>query len=99
MVEPRLGDLQRAGGRVVTEAGIVEVQWERAPQGALGGCQLAFTLALPQDVQRTELRLVGEAGTLVLNGKQVNTSQDGRYQVAMVEGGDLYLSGSIQCVN
>ena len=97
MVEPRLGDLQRAGGRVVTEAGIVEVQWERAPQGAQGGCQLVFTVVLPQDVQRTELRLVGAGGTLVLNGKNVSTSQDGRYQVAMVEGGGLTLSGSIQC--
>ena len=48
LIRPRLGDLTSAEGTVVTPYGPVEVKWDRATPGVLGG-----TLVLPQGVTAT----------------------------------------------
>lgn len=81
IVEPRLGELRRAAGTVVTEFGPVPVSWERQ------GKTLSFTVEVPRDVVAT-LRLAGgDARTLLINGKPIGTETVGRYVVAKLRSG------------
>ena len=73
VIDPRLGDLTFAEGRVCTEFGVVDVSWKR------DGDALNFTFTVPAGVT-ADLRL---AGAGVLNGKTFDGHADalteGRY--------------------
>jgi hypothetical protein len=67
LIEPRLGGLSRAEGKVVTEFGVVHVAWKRTEPHAL-----AFTVTIPPGV-KAELHLpkISDNDTLVLNKRQL----------------------------
>jgi hypothetical protein len=69
IIEPRLGDLQRAAGVVVTEHGPVSVSWTRAADGAV----LDFTLEVPAAVQATlSLPRLGKNAGIRLDGRRLD---------------------------
>ena len=69
VIEPRLGDLHRAEGTVVTEFGPVPVRWEKADDGK----KFAFQMQIPADV-KAEVRLprICETPSVVLDGRTIN---------------------------
>ena len=89
IIEPRLGDLVWAAGNVVTEFGIVTVSWVVSP------LYLFFTLSLPPEVLSCELRIPGQASSLVLNGSPWPATSEGRWVVAQLGSGPANFSGSI----
>ena len=81
VIEPHLGDLTNAEGKVVTEFGIVPVSWRRQND------ELSFKFEVPKQVQAT-LRLPdGEADTLVIDGKKPKVEIRGRYLLLPVGSG------------
>lgn len=64
LVEPHLGDLRQAGGRVVTEYGIVPVSWVRTSSG------LRFHLVIPEGTEATvKIPRFSDQPDLKLNGE------------------------------
>lgn len=83
VVEPHLGDLQRAGGRVVTEYGIVPVSWVRT------GGDLRFRVVIPQGADATvKIPKISDRPTLTLNGEMLLAQGSGRGQAEI---GDSYV--------
>jgi hypothetical protein len=81
IIEPHLGDLTNAEGKVVTEFGVVPVSWRRQND------ELAFKFNLPENV-RAVLRLPdGEANTLTLDGQKPKAEIQGRYLALPVSPG------------
>lgn len=73
VIEPHLGGLIQAEGRVVTEYGLVPVSW----RGHAG--ELRFHFEVPPNVKAT-LRLPdGDATTLRINGQRPRAEIQGRY--------------------
>jgi hypothetical protein len=73
IIEPHLGGLANAEGKVVTEFGIVPVSWKQQRN------QLRFKFELPENV-RTILRLPdGDANTLTLDSQKPKAEIQGRY--------------------
>jgi hypothetical protein len=82
IIEPRLGDLARARGIVVTEVGTVDVEWTLTPQGALD-----FTVAVPDGATAT-LRLPGiSPATLTINGTSITPTLTGRWSCVPLTAG------------
>ena len=78
IIEPHLGDLTNAKGKVVTEFGIVSVSWQRQND------ELSFKFEVPKNVQAT-LRLPdGDANTLTLDGQKPKVEIQGRHLVLTV---------------
>jgi hypothetical protein len=75
---------------VVTEVGLVGVAWV-----VVGGA-LNFTLSLPAEARGVQLRLLGRAGTLLLNGAPQATTACGRYQCCELGPGPAALTGSME---
>ena len=71
MIDPRLGDLTRAEGSVVTEFGLVPVSWKKSAD------HLDFKIGVPEDVSAS-LRLPSHGGKahLVLDGQPANSNSD-----------------------
>ena len=81
IIEPHLGDLANAEGKVVTEFGIVPVSWRRQND------ELSFKFEVPKNV-RVVLRLPnGDANTLTLDGQKPKTEVRGRYLTLPVSSG------------
>ena len=78
LVEPRLGDLTRAEGVVVTELGPAPVSWRRE------GTNLTFRCEVPKGVQATLRVPDGDAASLVLDGRRVRAAVQGRCAVALL---------------
>lgn len=91
VVEPRLGGLPGAKGTVVTELGLVVVEWT-APSPTpppLTGYWLNFTLSLPANAAHTDLRLPDvDVASVILNGQSAQATRDGRYAVVTVAPGN-----------
>ena len=72
VIEPRLADLTRAAGVVVTEFGPVPVSWKRQDK------ELAFRFVVPTGIQAM-LRLPdGDPSSLVLDGQRAQARVQGR---------------------
>jgi alpha-L-rhamnosidase len=82
LIEPHLGDLTEAQGKVVTEAGVVPVAWKRSAAGGL-----EFKLTVPAGVI-AELSLpAGPTGEFILNTRQVSGILIGRrHQLTLAPG-------------
>jgi hypothetical protein len=81
LIEPRLADLSRAEGLVVTEFGPVPISWKRQEK------ELAFRFEAPKDVKAT-LRLAdGDPSSLVLDGRPAQARLQGRYVTATTGSG------------
>jgi len=81
VIEPHLGDLTNAEGKVVTEFGIVPVSWQRQND------ELSFKFEVPEKV-RAILRLPdGDADTLTLDGRKPKVEIQGRYLALTVSPG------------
>jgi hypothetical protein len=66
VIEPRLGDLRRVEGTVVTEFGPVPVLWEKADDGT----KLLFEVQIPADVvAEMHLPRIGESPLVVIDGQ------------------------------
>lgn len=84
ILEPRLGDLKFARGRVVTKFGVVEVDWSLSEAKDT----LSFSGKIPEGVM-PELRLpqFGKVSELIINGKKISLKRkreiqcDGRWLV------------------
>jgi hypothetical protein len=83
IIEPRLGDLTRAEGVVVTEFGPVPVTWKRQ------GSELTFRFEVPKGINATLRLLEGDPATLMLDGKRPRVTMQGRY-VAVVLGAGVH---------
>jgi hypothetical protein len=81
LIEPRLGDLTRAEGVVVTEFGPVPVSWKRQDN------ELVFRFEVPKGIQATLRVPDGDADALVLDGKGVRAEMRDRYVTTSVGGG------------
>ncbi len=82
LVEPRLGDLARAEGSVVTELGVVGASY------AVGAGALTFSLSIPAGVRLATLRLPdADGGSLVLNGAATPTAPEGRWSAVNLTAG------------
>ena len=87
LIEPRPGDLTRADGVVVTDLGLVPVEWKRENG--------AFSLAVTVPSGATAaVRLLanGPASRFILNGKTVSAKTSGRYLEVEVAAGKHTLS-------
>jgi alpha-L-rhamnosidase len=82
LIEPRLGDLTEAAGTVATEFGPVPVSWEKA------GEHWNFSAEVPAGI-KTHLRLPVGTGkfTATLDGKNITSTQKGRWLEIPLEGG------------
>lgn len=81
IIEPHLGDLTNAEGKVVTEFGIVPVSWRQQND------ELTFKFVVPENV-RAVLRLPdGDANTFLLDGKKPKAEIQGRYLSLPVSSG------------
>ena len=81
LIDPRLGDLTRAEGTVVTEFGPVPVSWKRQDR------ELAFRFEVPPGVHAT-LRLPdGDPASLMLDGLRATTTAQDRYVTVNVGAG------------
>jgi hypothetical protein len=81
VIEPRLGDLERAEGVVVTEFGPVPVSWKRRNR------ELAFRFEVPKGI-KAMLRLAdGDPSSLVLDGQRMQSRVQDRYVTAIIDAG------------
>jgi hypothetical protein len=82
LIEPRLGDLTEASGTVVTEFGLVPVSWEKVSE------HWNFSAEVPAGI-KTRLRLPVGTGkfTATLDGKNIISTQRGRWLEIPLEGG------------
>jgi hypothetical protein len=82
LIEPRLGDLTEAAGTVATAFGPVPVSWEKA------GEHWNFSAEVPAGI-KTHLRLPVGTGkfTATLDGKNITSTQKGRWLEIPLEGG------------
>jgi alpha-L-rhamnosidase len=81
LIEPRLGDLTKAEGVVVTEFGPVPVAWERQD------AELAFRFRVPKGIKATLRVPDGDAATLTLDGRRTRASAEGRHATVNVGAG------------
>ena len=81
LIEPRLGDLTRAEGVVVTEFGPVPVSWKRQ------GSELAFRFEVPKGLKATLRLPEGDPATLMLDGKLPRATMQGRHVVVVLGAG------------
>ena len=71
-IEPRLGDLKQAEGIVVTEAGLVRVQWQKQADEK----SLKFEIEIPKNVEATlALPFDGENPQLIIDDHLISRSQ------------------------
>jgi alpha-L-rhamnosidase len=75
VIDPRLGDLHRVEGTVVTDFGPVPVLWEKTDDGK----KFAFQVEIPDRVT-ANLRLprIGETSAVVLDGQPIKPVERGR---------------------
>ena len=82
VIEPRLGDLKRAEGVVVTEFGPVPVGWDRSGQNV----RLSFDVEIPAGVTaRVSLPRPSEKADLIIDGRTVHPSSDASCDFVTVE--------------
>jgi alpha-L-rhamnosidase len=76
VIEPRLADLRRVDGTVVTELGPVPVLWEKADNGR----RLSFQVEIPDRVTaRLHLPRIGDSPVVVINGQTTKPTAQGRF--------------------
>jgi len=73
VIEPHLGDLTNAEGKVVTEFGVVPVSWQRQND------QLCFKFVVPENVQATLRLPEGDANSLTFDDQKTKPELHGRY--------------------
>lgn len=82
LIEPHLGDLTQAEGKVVTESGVVPVAWKLDPSGVL-----EFSFTVPPGVTATLSIPAGPEGKFTLNSKPATGKSIGkRYQFTLAPG-------------
>jgi hypothetical protein len=90
LIEPHLGNLNRAEGTVMTEFGPVEVSW------TMDGGRLRGEITIPEGVKTTlALPVPGGSGQALLDGKPITGTEHGsRLLMPLSPGKHLMLSGS-----
>ena len=74
-IDPRLGDLRRVEGTVVTDFGPVPVLWEKAEDGK----KFTFQVQIPDNVTASlHLPRIGDAPVVVIDGQTIKSSEHGR---------------------
>lgn len=82
LIEPRLGDLTEAAGTVATEFGPVPVSWKKT------GEHWNFSAKVPAGIKTHLLLPVGTGKfTATLDGKNITSTQKGRWLEIPLEGG------------
>jgi hypothetical protein len=75
VIEPRMGDLRRVEGTVVTDFGPVPVLWEQADDGKT----LRFQMQIPASVKaKVHVPIICETPLLVLDGQTINVADGSR---------------------
>ncbi len=80
-VEPHLGGLTFAEGKVVTEYGLVPISWKNGADG------LAFSIDIPAGLATTLALPAGGGQRLTLNGKTTTTRPEGNRLVTTLPAG------------
>ena len=76
VIEPRLGDLLRAKGNVVTEFGMVTVLWEKTDNGK----KLVFQLDIPEKATaEIHLPRIGDSQIVLIDGQVTKPVAHGRF--------------------
>jgi alpha-L-rhamnosidase len=74
-IDPRLGDLHRVEGTVVTDFGPVPVLWEKADDGK----KFTFQVQIPDRVTASlHLPRLGDTSVVVIDGQATKSSEHGR---------------------
>jgi hypothetical protein len=82
LIEPRLGNLQRAEGVVVTECGPVQVGWDRSANGG----RLSFAIEIPAGVTaRVSVPRPARNIQLMIDGQSVHGSRESSPRFLTVE--------------
>ena len=85
MIEPRLGDLSRVSGVVVTELGLVPVSWRRKDE------TLSFKFQVPSEAKaRVTIPYVGKPRSLTVNGRNWLTAEQTQIHNVRTENGHLF---------
>jgi hypothetical protein len=84
LLEPRLGDLLFVRGVGLTELGPVPVEWEK-----VAGNSLKFRFEIPENTEALiRLPRQGQQNQIILNGKPVHFTTEGRFLEFKVKQGE-----------
>ncbi len=78
LIEPRLGDLTNARGTVVTELGLVEVEWEHTRNG------LSFSVTVPPGATASLRLPVTTPDSITINGNPTPARRQGRWTLVPI---------------